>query len=139
MATKEPTGNPQDIAAALQQVTDRAQLVIREEIELAKAEVTEKVNKLIKGAVIGAVAGVFAIAALVLILHGFSWLAWWAIPWPGQTQYFWGFFFVAFLLLILGASAGYMASRFFKSGAPPTPDLAIEEAQRIRESVQRAS
>ena len=139
MATKEPTGNPQDIAAALQQVTDRAQLVIREEIELAKAEVTEKVNKLIKGAVIGAVAGVFAIAALVLILHGFSWLAWWAIPWPGQTQYFWGFFFVAFLLLVFGAIAGYLASRFFKSGAPPTPDLAIEEAQRIRESVQRAT
>jgi H+/Cl- antiporter ClcA len=139
LATKEPTGNPQDIAAALQQVTDRAQLVVREEIELAKAEVTEKIQKLVKGAVIGAVAGVFAIAALVLILHGFSWLAWWAIPWPGETQYFWGFFFVAFVLLVLGAIAGFVASRFFKSGSPPKPDMAIEEAQRIRETVQRAT
>ena len=42
MATKEPTGNPQEIAAALQEVTDRAQVLVREEIELAKTEVTVK-------------------------------------------------------------------------------------------------
>jgi len=139
LATNEPTGNPQDIAAALQQVTDRAQLVIREEIELARAEVREKLNKILKGAVIGAVAGVFAIAALVLILHGFAWLAWYELPWTGTQDIFWGFFFVAFVLLVLGAIAGFLAARFFKSGAPPTPDMAIEEAQRIRETVQRST
>ena len=29
----------------------------------------------------------------------------------------------------------YGAFRAFKSGAPPTPDMAIEEAKRIRETV----
>jgi hypothetical protein len=39
------------------------------------------------------------------------------------------------ILLIIAAIAGYVASRLFKAGAPPTPDLAIEEAQRIKETV----
>ena len=47
--------NTQNIAEAIQEVSERAQLLVREEIELAKAEVTAKVTKLIKGAVIAAV------------------------------------------------------------------------------------
>ena len=34
---------------------------------------TEKVTKLIKGAVFGIVAGVFAVFALVYLLHALSW------------------------------------------------------------------
>jgi H+/Cl- antiporter ClcA len=133
----EPTGSPEQITAALQEVTERAQMIVREEIELARTEITEKLQRLVKGAVVGAVAGVFAVAALVLILHGFAWLAFWALPVSGD-QIFWGFFLVALVLLILGAIAGFLAARFFKSGAPPTPELAIEEAQRIRDTVRNA-
>jgi uncharacterized membrane protein YqjE len=135
LATKEPTGNPQQISAAIQEVSERAQLLVREEIELAKTEIQIKIQRLVKGAVVGAVAGVFVIAALMLILHGFSWLAYWALP-VGQFAYFWGFFLVAVVLLVLGAIAGFFAARLFKSGAPPTPEMAIEEAQRIRDTVQ---
>jgi len=39
------------------------------------------------------------------------------------------------ILILFAALAGYIASRLLKSGAPPTPDLAIEEAQRIRTTV----
>jgi hypothetical protein len=138
LATKEPTGNPQEIAAALQEVTERAQVLVREEIELAKTEVTVKVQKLARGAAVGAIAGVFVLAALVLILQGFAWLAYFLLP-VGHFAYFWGFFVVAVILLILGGIAGFLAARFFKSGAPPTPQMAIEEAQRIRESVQKAT
>ncbi len=134
----EPTGSPQQIAAALQEVSERAQLVVREEIELAKTEITEKLQRIVRGAVVGAVAGVFVLAALLLILHGFAWLAWWVLPVGDKQNYFWGFFFVAVILLILGAIAGFVAARFFRSGTPPKPELAIEEAQRIRETVQRA-
>jgi hypothetical protein len=135
LATKEPTGNPQEIAAALQEVTDRAQILVREEIELAKTEVTVKLQRIARGAAVGAIAGVFVLAALVLILQGFAWLAYFLLP-VGHFAYFWGFFLVALILLILGGIAGFLAARFFKSGAPPTPQLAIEEAQRIRETVQ---
>ena len=134
----EPTGSPQQIAAALQEVSERAQLLVREEIELAKTEITEKLQRIVRGAVVGAVAGVFVLAALLLILHGFAWLAWWVLPVGDKQNYFWGFFFVAVILLILGTIAGFIAARFFRSGTPPKPELAIEEAQRIRETVQRA-
>jgi uncharacterized membrane protein YqjE len=124
----------QNIAQAIQEVSDRATLLVREEIELAKAEVTEKVTKLIKGAMVGIAAGIFVVFALVYLLHGFAWLTWYEL-FPDQ-QYFWGFFVVAAVLLLLGALAGYIAARAFKSGAPPTPQLAIDEAKRIKETVQ---
>jgi uncharacterized membrane protein YqjE len=127
--------NTQNIAQAIQEVSERASLLMREEIELAKVEVTEKVTKLIKGAVVGIVAGVFMLFGLFLLLDGFAWLAYWAIPFPNQA-YFWGFFIVAAVLFLLGALAGYIASRALKSGAPPTPQLAIDEAKLIRETVQ---
>ena len=111
---------------------------MREEIELAKTQITEKLQRIVRAAVVGAVAGVFVLAALLLILHGFAWLAWWVLPVGDKQNYFWGFFFVAVILLILGVIAGFVAARFFRSGTPPKPELAIEEAQRIRETVQRA-
>jgi uncharacterized membrane protein YqjE len=130
------TDEQTNIAQAIQEVSDRAQLLVREEIELAKAEITEKVTKLVRGAVIAGAAGFFALGALLLILHGLSWLAWWAIPFPGDTQYFWGFFTVAAVLLVLGAIAGFLAARAFKAGSPPAPQMAIQEAKLIRETVQ---
>jgi uncharacterized membrane protein YqjE len=124
----------QNIAEAIQEVSDRATLLVREEIELAKAEVTEKVTRLIKGAVVGIAAGIFVVFALIYLLHGFAWLTWYEL-FPDQ-QYFWGFFVVAAVLLLLGALAGYIAARAMKSGAPPTPAMAIDEAKRIKETVQ---
>jgi H+/Cl- antiporter ClcA len=135
LATKEPTGSPEQITAAIQEISERAQLLVREEIELAKTEVQIKVRRLVKGAVVGAVAGVFVLAALVLILQGSAWLAYWLLP-VDNLAYFWGFFLVALILLVLGVVAGFFAARFFKSGSPPKPELAIEEAQRIRDTVQ---
>ena len=85
-------------------VTEKAQLLVREEIELAKAEMTEKVTKLIKGAVFGIVAGVFAVFALIYLLHALSWGLWDVI---GSGTNFWlGFLITGVLILILGAIAG---------------------------------
>ena len=124
----------QNIAQAIQEVSERASLLVREEIELAKVEVTEKVTKLIKGAVVGIAAGIFVVFALIYLLHGFAWLTWYEL-FPDE-QFFWGFFVVAAVLLLLGALAGYIAARALKSGSPPVPAMAIDEAKRIRETVQ---
>jgi hypothetical protein len=119
----------------VQEVTERAQLLIREEIELAKVEITQKVTRIAKGAAVGAVAGVFALGALLMAMHGFAWLLFYVLPGNNET-FFWGFFAMAVILLVLGGLAGFLAARFIKSGSPPTPDLAIEEAQRIKQTVQ---
>ena len=126
-----------DLGRAVQDVAEKAQLLVREEIELAKAEMTTKVNKLVRGAVAGAVAGVFALFGLIYLLHGLAWLIWNLIG--GDDNFYLGFLIVAALLFILGALAGFLAARFMKRGLPPTPQRAIEEAQLIRQTISSPS
>jgi uncharacterized membrane protein YqjE len=129
-----PTGNgakaPEDMTVGelVFEVSDRASVLIREEIELAKTEVTEKFNRLLQGSVAGLAAGIFVLLALLLIMHGIAWLL-------NDLVFnnFWaGFFVEAAIFLVIGALAGLFAWRSFKRGAPPTPDMAIEEAKEIK-------
>jgi hypothetical protein len=130
-----PEPSTSDLGKAIQEVSERASLLVREEIELAKAEMTEKVTKLLKGAVVGMAAGIFAVAALIYLLHSLSWGIF-AI-FSDDPNYVWiGYLCTGGILLILGGLAGFLASRFLKSGSPPKPAMAIEEAQLIRETVQ---
>jgi H+/Cl- antiporter ClcA len=122
------------VGQAVQEISERVSLLVREEIELAKAEVTEKVTKLLKAIVVGAAAGIFAIFGLMFFLHGLAWLAWFALP-VGNTAFFWGFFVVAGLLFLLGGLAGYLAARFFKDSSPPVPEMAIDEAGKIKRTL----
>jgi hypothetical protein len=134
----DQTPATKSLAESISEVSERASVLVREEIELAKAEVTQKVTKLGKGAGIAAAAGFFVVGALILILFGMAYLAYWAIPFPGDSannQVFWGFFSVAAILLLLAALAGFIAARAFKAGSPPAPKMAIEEAKLIKETV----
>ena len=125
---------PQDvsIAKAIAEVSARAQLLVREEIELAKAEVSAKVSKLITGAVVGIAAGIFVVTGLLFLLHAAAWGLYTIF---GGTAYWAGFLIVAVGLFGLGALAGMLAYRAVRTGAPPTPSMAIDEAKKIRETV----
>jgi uncharacterized membrane protein YqjE len=125
---------PQNIAAAIAEVSERATLLVREEIELAKAEVAEKTTKLVKGAVVAVAAGVFFLTALIFVLVGCAWLLYYYLP-GGDFTYFWGFFAMAAILVVLGILAGLIAARAVKRSSPPVPSMAIEEARKIREAV----
>jgi Putative Actinobacterial Holin-X, holin superfamily III len=133
--TGERTDQPQSIAAAIAEISDRATLLVREEIELAKAEMSEKATKLAKGAVVGVAAGVFVMTALLFALIGCAWLLYFYLPIGNAFTYFWGFFAMALILVVLGVIAGLIAARVVKRGAPPVPNMAIEEARRIRDTV----
>ncbi len=128
-------GRQQGIAAAITEVSERASVLVREEIELAKTEITEKATRLAKGAVVAVVAGVFLLTALFFVLIGCAWLLYYALPIGGDFTYFWGFFAMALILVVLGVIAGLLAAKAVKSGAPPVPAMAIEEARKIRETV----
>jgi hypothetical protein len=128
------TGNgdkrPEDMTVGelVFEVSDQASTLIREEIELAKTEVTEKFNSLLRGSVAGLVAGIFALLALALAMNGFAWLLNDLVfdnPWAG-------FFVEAGIFLLIGIAGGLFAWRSFKRAAPPTPDMAIEEAKEIK-------
>ncbi len=42
---------------------------------------------------------------------------------------------MAVILVVLGVIAGLIAAKVVKKGSPPVPSMAIEEAQKIRETV----
>ena len=42
---------------------------------------------------------------------------------------------MAAILVVLGIIAGLIAAKVVKKGSPPVPSMAIEEAQKIRETV----
>jgi len=123
------------IAAAINEVSDRATLIVREEIELAKAEVTEKAKVLARAAAVGAAAGVFAIIGLLFLLHSLSWGLETLTDGSGNNAWL-GYLITAVILFVLGGIAGFLAFKWVKRGSPPTPVMAIDEAKRVRETVK---
>ena len=130
-----PDQPPSELARAVQDVTEKVQLLVREEVALAKAEMTDKVTKLLKGAVVGIVAGIFAVGALIYLLHALSWGIFALVS--DDIDYVWvGYLIAGGLLLLLGGLAGFLAARFIKGGVPPTPAMAIEEGKMIKQTIE---
>ena len=128
-----PGDSDKSVAELVIDVSERASTLVREEIELAKAEISEKVGKLLRGSVVGLAAGVFAFLALILAMHGFAWLIN-DLFFDGET---WpGFFIEAALFLLIAAAAGLFAYRSVQAGAPPLPEQAIAEAKRTKEMLE---
>src|ERR1700709_1787343 len=70
-----PPASPKDerkLGELVFDVTEGVSGLVREEIQLAKAEVTEKAGKIAKGAVGGIRAGGFARVARLLVMEGFA-------------------------------------------------------------------
>jgi uncharacterized membrane protein YqjE len=131
-----PPNGPRDdrsVGEMVFDVSERVSVLVREEIELAKAEVTEKVTKLVKGSVVGIVAGVFALAGLAMLLHAIAWL----LNDLFFSDHVWiGFAIEAAFWFVIAGIAALIAMRAVKAGAPPTPDMAIEEARRVRQTLE---
>jgi len=110
------------------EVSERTTTLVREEIELAKTEITEKVQTLARGGAVGIAAGVFAIFALILLLQGialgisalFGWGAWA------------GYLLEALVLFAIAGGAGWFAYNSFEKTGPPIPTDAIDEAQKTK-------
>jgi len=129
-----PNGeDPRSVGEMVFDVSERVSTLVREEIELAKAEVTEKVTTLLRGGVVGIAAGVFALMGLAMLMHGIAWL----LNDLFFEDHVWiGFMVEALFWFLVAAGAGYFAYRSFQKGSPPTPDLAIEEAKRVRQTLE---
>jgi uncharacterized small protein (DUF1192 family) len=125
----DKNGQPENIATAVTEVTERMSVLVREEIELAKAEMTQKFSSIARGAAAVAVGAVFGVFALVIALLTLAW---------GLNSAFnslWeGFAVVLVLLVALTIGAFLFAWRKLKVGAP-APTMAIDEAKKIRATV----
>ena len=136
-ANGAPPGVDRNLGEIVSEVSEKASQLVRQEIELAKAEMTSKASKLARGAGIAAAAGVFLVFGITTFFHG---LAWFLDDLLNQEDNVWvGFAIVTAFLFLLAILAGLIAMRLFKKGAPPTPDLAIEEAKKTREQLERST
>jgi hypothetical protein len=131
MAPRDPLKSPADktVGELVFEVTEQTSTLIREEIELAKTEVSEKVTTLARGSAVGVAAGVFAFLALILLMHAFALglnsLFFEGEPWAG-------YLIEAVLFLLIAGGAGYFAYRSFEKTGAPIPSEAIEEAQKTK-------
>jgi hypothetical protein len=129
-----PDAESKSAADLVFDVSTGASTLIREEFELAKAEISEKVGKILRGSAVGIAAGAFAFLALILVMEGIAWLLNEEVfdgkTWPG-------FFIEAAVFLLVAAGAGYFAYRSLMAGSPPLPEQAIEEAKLTKAMLEK--
>lgn len=129
MAPPDPNrpDSEKTVGELVYEVTERTSNLIREEIELAKTEVSEKVTTLAQGSAVGIAAGVFAFLALILLMIAFALglnsLFFEDQPWAG-------FLIEAVIFIAIAAGAGWFAYNSFEKTGAPLPTDAIEEAQK---------
>jgi len=128
-----PPGRDQSVGELVVDVSERVSTLVREEIELAKTEIREKVSKLIQGSIVGIAAAVFVVMGLAMVMHAIAW----ALNDYLFSDHVWiGFAIEGAFWFVVAGIAGLIAKRAMEAGAPPTPDLAIEEARRTKETLE---
>src|SRR5690242_15069716 len=118
--TTPPGTAEKSLGEIVNEVSEKATLLVREEIELAKAEMQQKATRMAKGAGLGAAAGVFLVFTLIYFLHALSWF--WVDLFNWNAVWL-GYLVTTGILLLLGALAGGLAVRFFRKSTPPTPEM----------------
>ena len=126
----EPGETTDSLAAAVTEVSEKLGVLVREEIELAKAEMSTKLTSMARGAAAAAVGAVLGVFALIYV---FLTIAWGINQITGLVWV--GFAVVMVLLVLLTMGAFFFAWRKLRVGAP-TPKLAIDEAKRITATVK---
>lgn len=127
-----PPGSEKTVGEIILDVSQQTSYLVREEIELAKAEISEKIAKVLRGSAVGIAAGVFVLMALAMFMHGLAWLL---SDLFFEDDLWAGFLIEAAFWLLVAIGAGIFAYRSVQAGAPPTPDMAIEEARKTRETL----
>jgi Mg/Co/Ni transporter MgtE len=131
MTTDDSRTAEKSLGDVVGDVSTQASLLVREEIELAKTEIAEKAKSLARGSAVAIAAGVMLVFGLIYFFEAAAWFLNDLFGTVNSSPWL-GFIIVFGFLLIIAAIAGMVGVRWIKRGAPPTPDLAIEEAKRTR-------
>ena len=129
-----PESAEKSLGDIVNEVSTKATLLVREEIELAKAEVSTKVSRIGKGVAAFGVAGFIALLGLIFVFHT---LAWGIADWFSFKIWV-GYGIVTLGLFVLAGLAALIGVRMVKRGTPPMPEMAIEEAKKTRATIEEA-
>ncbi|MBV8219790.1 MAG: phage holin family protein, partial [Solirubrobacterales bacterium] len=100
----------ENLVQAVTEVSDRVSTLVRDEIDLAKAEVTQKAMSLARGTVAVLAGAVFGVFAIVMGLEAAAW-ALNAILVPGAGSIWEGFLIVFGVLAVFAVTAFMLAWR----------------------------
>ncbi len=132
---RPPGAGDKSLGEIVADVTQKLQLLVREEIELAKAEVTTKAKKLGTGIGMASAALVtllfFSIFLFIGLAELLNDLFWDDYPWLGYLVVALFFLIITVVLLLVGL-------RMIKKGSPPAPEMAIEEAKATKAVLEEA-
>jgi hypothetical protein len=126
-------GKPDTIAATVTDVSERVTLLVKDEIELAKLEVTTKFKSLTRGIVWFGVAAFLGLLGLLFMPVTLAWV-FDAIFVDGVGDVWVGFALVMLLFLVGAGVFALLGWRKVRVGVP-TPSAAIDEAKKIRATV----
>ena len=111
------------------EVTEQTTILIRDEIELAKTEITEKISTLARSSGVAIAAAFFAFFAFILLMHAFALglnsLFFEDQPWAG-------YLIEALIFIAVAIGAGLFAKKSFEETGPPIPTEAIDQAEKAR-------
>jgi hypothetical protein len=127
-------GAEKSLGEIVGEVSTKTSLLVREEIELAKAEVTSKVSKLAKGGAFFAGAGVLAVFGLIYFFH---FLALGLADWLSLKVWV-GYAIVTAVIFVIAGLLALLGFRSIKKGTPPVPEMAIEEAKKTKAALEEA-
>ena len=117
------SGTERTIGQLVADATHDLEGIVRGEIALAKAEVTDGAKVLGKGAGLLAGAAFLALMGFVFLLHSAAWgISTWLPVWAG-------YLIVAVVVLIVAAVLGLMGKKALET-AQPAPERAIDQAQQ---------
>jgi uncharacterized membrane protein YqjE len=117
----------QELVARL---TDELRTLIRLEIQLVQAEMTDKAKSAARAVIYGVIAGVFAFFAIFGLLIALIWGL-------GEFMPIWlGAAIVTLFFLALAGLVGLLAVRRAKRATPPFPDEALETVKTMPEEIK---
>jgi uncharacterized membrane protein YqjE len=128
---RPPESADKSLGEIVADITAKTQLLVKEEIELAKTEIAVKAKKLGVGIGMAGAALVTLLYFSIFLFIGLAELINDLFNW--ETSSVWaGYLIVALFFLILTLLLVFVGLRLIKKGSPPSPDMAIEEAKATR-------
>ena len=122
------------IGELLSDVTTQLQQLVRKELELARAEIKQEVDKAVKGVAAFAVAGVIGLLAAIALVFAAAWGLSELVP-EGVA------FLIVGVLLLAVAGALFMAGKKKVAQVNPVPEQTIqtvkEDVETAKDSLQR--
>lgn len=125
----------------LKALTSDTKTLLRQEVQLAKTEITEKVAKMGRNSVIVAVGGFVAYAGAIVLLIGIGWVIGWGLEAAGLSQGLARALGLIAIGLIVAASGYVMLRKGLKTltSEPLAPQRTIQTIQDLKGGPEPAS